>query len=331
MIPGLLNKQQLGEAVDSFSNIKTGLVNNPDKQFCEIIRRYSADQITQINQAYYERHQQSISTFAQKMFKDDETKNLTLLVLAPRHDAWAKCIHIALEDMSENADLLVSALLMMEPMDVYKTKVAYKIRYNVPMDKDLKRYLKGKSFWEKLLLAWICRDEYSYVAQRFNVKKDAEKLYRATVGMGTDDSVYVDMFARTTPEEFRKIIAEYPNVVRQLRDAKHPENTPDQFLTAIDGEFSQKSLDNFCAKLAYHRLMDLDDALAFIFDNSFNEKTEYQEGAGGNLDKPMINFLLAVFRDRFEMTAQQKSKMSRKMGPFKGVYYDSVLGYFGLK
>jgi len=290
--------------VDAFSNIKTGLVNNPDKQLCEIIRQYTSEQIAQINQAYYETHKQSISSFATKMFKNDDCKTLTLLVLAPRHDAWAKCINIAFKDMAENSDLLVSTIIMMDPVDVYKTKVAYKIRFNTPLEKDLATVLdqqNSKGFWAKLLQAWIQRDEYGYVQARFNIKKDALNLYHATVGMGTDDQAYVDFFSKTTPEEFKKIVAEYPNTVKANTDPKKMGDAITEFYKAIDGEFSKQSLDNFAAKLAYLRLAQYEDALDFIFQNSFNEKTEYQEGQDGNIDKPMINFLLAAFRDQFQL------------------------------
>lgn len=72
--------------------------------------------------------------------------------------------------MANNSDLLVSALLMMGPQDVHKVKLCYKIRFNNSLEHDLREKVTENSFWEKLLLAWLKRDEPNYVAKRYNAK-----------------------------------------------------------------------------------------------------------------------------------------------------------------
>ncbi|CAL5990102.1 Annexin_11 [Hexamita inflata] len=107
--------------------------------------------------------------------------------------------------------------------------------------------------------------------------------------------------------------------------------TTKSFTDVIDSEFTKKSLDNFTAKLAFYKLSDTETALKFIFNNSFNEATEYQQGTGGNVDKPMMNFLIAVQRDKFVLDEKMNSLLKKKFLMKTGSYDDAVKGYFGMK
>ncbi|CAL6029671.1 Annexin_11 [Hexamita inflata] len=362
-----LTPEQLAVAVDSFGKLKTGVFStSPDKQIVEIVKQYNSEQIQQINKAYYEKHSNSISQFIAKMIKDNDCQDLTLLVLGPRHDSWAKLVNTALKDMSENSDLLVTSILMMDPEDVYRTKVAYKIRFNNPMEQDIMHQLKGNSFWERLVLAWLRRDAPGFVSARFNTKQEAKELLAATTGLGTNDAVYVKIMSQSTTAEFQKIAEEFQSLTtrgitectkREQAELEAKYNadykkknynqgtaeeklaldtymrtkTTKSFTDVIDSEFTKKSLDNFTAKLAFYKLSDTETALKFIFNNSFNEATEYQQGTGGNVDKPMMNFLIAVQRDKFVLDEKMNSLLKKKFLMKTGSYDDAVKGYFGMK
>lgn len=302
-----------------------------------MLKPYTPEQMQQVNKAYYKLTKKCAAERIVEVVKDKECEALQLLVMAPRHDAWGKCIYEALGDMANNSDLLVSALLMMGPLDVHKVKLCYKIRFNNSLEHDIREKVTENSFWEKLLLAWLKRDEPAYVGKRYNAKQEAKDLLLATLGIGTNEKVYVDILSKTIPEEFAQISNEFEIVsTRGIPEAKKSEmqemeamlqsmrqdpklkyqtavanlkeeerakldaymksKSSKKFMDVIDSEFSDKSLDNYAAKLACLSMLNYQEAISFIMDHSFNEAAEYQAAQKG-VDKPMMNYLISVFRD----------------------------------
>lgn len=77
-------------------------------------------------------------------------------------------------------------------------------------------------------------------------------------------------------------------------------------------------------------MLNYENALSFIFDHSFNEATEFQDGQKG-VDQPMVNFLICIFRDKIKLTDAQGERMKKKCGLMKSAYEDAALGYLPIK
>ena len=77
-------------------------------------------------------------------------------------------------------------------------------------------------------------------------------------------------------------------------------------------------------------MMSVQEAVSYIFDHSFNEKTEYQDAQKG-IDKPMMNYLTAIFRDQIVLSDKQIQRIKKEFGLIVSAYEDAILTFFDLK
>nr|AMP46317.1 annexin 14 [Spironucleus barkhanus] len=307
----ILDAATLQQIIESIEKMKSGHLN--DKKFIDLIKCYTGEQFNQINREFYIRQGQSISKFVSDLVKDEATEQLCLSILAPRYYVWAKSIHISFSDLINNSDLLITTILSMDAIDIFKVKQQYKLQFKQDLITDFDKYITGDTFWEHLLKAWLSRDIPGTVASRYSIEKDAKKLDLATKGSGTDIDVYIKIFTTSTHNEFTEIIAKYEKLVGI------------SFVQSLDDEFDVQSLDYYAARLVTERLKSPQELAEFIFSYCFTEK---------NGDKPMISFLISMFKDIVLLSKIKgaQAKIKQQINVMQaGVYQNAVLSFFGFK
>ncbi|KAH0575722.1 Annexin 11 [Spironucleus salmonicida] len=309
--PALLDTITLHNTLEQMQNLKSGSIS--DKKFIEIIKKLTEDQFNQINREFYLQNKTSISQFIIDIIKDQATEDLCLAVLAPKYYIWSKSIHISFLDLLNNSDLLITAILSLDIIDLFKVKQQYKLQFKTDLVEDFNSFIQGHSFWQQLLRQWITRDTPGVVSSRFSVEKDAKALDLATKGSGTDIEIYVNIFTTSTTTEFKDIILNYENLVGVT------------FKKSLEDEFLTDSLDYYAAMLVTERLRSPEALTEFIFSYCFTEK---------NGDKPMLNFLISMFKDKVDLSKIKgaQSKIKQQINPIQaGNYQNAVLSFFGFK
>ncbi|CAL5980639.1 Annexin_11 [Hexamita inflata] len=227
---GELNPTQLQEAVKQFSTLRSGMFGNMEKQFIEVARKYSPEQIEQINRSYYQTQKSTIWAFVQSGMRDQQLLDLFSKILAPRHDAWAQLINTY-------PDQIAPFILLMDENDCRRVKIAYKNRYQ----NEISSKLTQNTFAINLLKAWLNRD--TLVRPVMNFKKEAQKLDEATKSLGTDEQIFLDFFTKTSFNDFKEVIAEYQKLSNET------------LVERLKGEFKDENLKY--AQMCYFRMQDL--------------------------------------------------------------------------
>ncbi|CAL5988504.1 Annexin_1 [Hexamita inflata] len=160
--------------------------------------------------------------------------------------------------------------------------------------------------WARLLRGWICQLRYP----RGTPEQDADALYIAAKGAGTDENVFIRIFCSTTHEEFNLICAAYMQKYKKtLRET-------------VIKEFSGKSEKAFL--LAHDFLQSPINGCCYIIRDSIKGM--------GTRDRSLIN-VSVLFRDRYsqginEMYKQYGSLAKDIKGDTSGWYEKTLLQFW---
>lgn len=141
----------------------------------------------------------------------------------------AYCLHRAMKGAGTNDTCLIEILASRTNAELQQIKQIYQAEHRKSLEASVASETSG-DYKEFLLRLCNGRDESTAVIDN-NARQDAERLYRAGEGrLGTDEKVFIDIFARNSNAQLKAIADHYPNI--PINKKHHT------LFQAIESEFS---------------------------------------------------------------------------------------------
>jgi len=150
--------------------------------------------------------------------KDETSGNfekIAVILLLPRPDYDAKCLHDAMSGMGTNEDILIEILCTRTAEEIGEIIKSYDRMYDKALDKIVKDECTGNL--NKLFQAILkCQRPPDGPVDEQKAKKDAEILYNAgEKKWGTDDDKFIDVLSTRSYTQIATISHEYEKISKK--------------------------------------------------------------------------------------------------------------------
>ncbi|CAL6011756.1 Annexin_2 [Hexamita inflata] len=241
-----------------------------------VLTQCSMEDLQQVFRAYYVSFGQPISRLLKKE-TGGKFRDIVLGSFEGRYQYWARKIREAIKGISTDEKSLIELVLMGNADDWLSIREEYFKAYTRNVMDDISDDIAKNADWSKLLRGWIFQMRYF----RSQPERDAEELYSAVKGAGTDADTFVRILCSTTHEEFAQIVRIYQEKYnRSLRET-------------ITKEFTGKSEKAFL--LAHDYMLSPAKGCSYIINESFK--------GFGSCDKSLVDTTV-LFRDRYSAEVQ---------------------------
>ncbi|CAL5971432.1 Annexin_2 [Hexamita inflata] len=276
-----------------------------EQRILNVITQCTMEDLFQVNRAFYASYGKSIVRLLEKETSGSFEKLLTGS-FEGRYQYWARKIREAVEGCGTDERALIELVLMADPQDVQAIRTEYFRLYLKELVEDISDDISKNADWARLLRGWICQNRYP----RGTPEQDADALYTAAKGAGTDENVFIRIFCSSTHEEFNQICQIYAQKYKKtLRET-------------VIKEFTGKSEKAFL--LAHDYLQTPINGCAYVIRDAI-------KGAGTR-DRSIIN-ISVLFRDRYsqginQVYAQYGSLAKDIKGDTSGWYEKTLLQFW---
>ncbi|CAL5990960.1 Annexin_2 [Hexamita inflata] len=276
-----------------------------EQRILNVITQCTMEDLFQVNRTFYASYGKSLIRLLEKETSGHFEK-LLCGSFEGRYQYWARKIREAVEGCGTDERALIELVLMADAQDMVAIRAEYFRLYLKDVIEDISDDIAKNADWARLVRGWICQMRYP----RGTPEQDADALYIAAKGAGTDENVFIRIFCSSTHEEFNQICAIYAQKYKKtLRET-------------VIKEFTGKSEKAFL--LAHDYLQSPVNGCAYIIRDSI-------KGAGTR-DRSLIN-VSVLFRDRFsqginEMYKQYGSLAKDIKGDTSGWYEKTLLQFW---
>ncbi|CAL6113926.1 Annexin_1 [Hexamita inflata] len=252
-----------------------------EQSILNVISQCSMEDLQLVSRAYYV----SFGKPIYHLLKNEISGKFREIILGSfegRYQYWIRQIREAIKAADQKA--FIELVIMGNTYDWFQIKQQYFKTYDRNVVDDILKVLNNiakNADWVKLLSGWIFQMRYP----RCQPENDADELYKAAKGAGTDVNTFIRLFCSTTNEEFVQIARIYQEKYKiPLRQT-------------IIIEFSGKSEKVFL--LAHDYLISPTKGCCWIINNSIN----------CSRDKSLVD-ITVLFRDQYSSEILQVYKES---------------------
>ncbi|CAL5991017.1 Annexin_2 [Hexamita inflata] len=242
-----------------------------------VMTQCSMEDLQQVIRAYFVSFGQPISRLLKKE-TSGKFRDIIMGSFEGRYQYWARKIREAIKGVGTDEKALIELVLMGNTDDWLSIREEYFKAYTRNVMDDISDDIAKNAEWAKLLRGWIFQMRYS----RSQPERDAEELYKAAKGAGTDADTFVRLLCSSTHEEFAQIARIYQEKYnKSLRQT-------------IIKEFSGKSEKAFL--LAHDYMLSPAKGCCCIINDSIK--------GFGSRDKSLVD-VTVLFRDRYSSEVPQ--------------------------
>ncbi|CAL5971380.1 Annexin_2 [Hexamita inflata] len=281
-----------------------GLGTN-EQRILDVIKKCTMEDLLIVNRTYFASYGKSLIRLLQKETSGNFEK-LLCGSFEGRYQYWARKIKEAVEGCGTDERPLIELVLMADTEDTETLCSEYfRITLKDILD-DISDDIAKNADWARLLRAWICQMRYP----RGTPQQDADELFAAAKGNGTDENVFIRILCSSTHQEFNQICAAYQEKYKKtLRET-------------IIKEFAGRSEKAYL--LAHDSLQSPVNGCCYIIRDSIK--------GIGTRDKSLVN-VSVLFRDRYyqginEMYKQYGSLAKDIKGDTSGWYEKTLLQFW---
>ncbi|CAL5991008.1 Annexin_2 [Hexamita inflata] len=254
-----------------------------EQRILNVVSQCTMEDLYKVNCAFYACYGKSLIRLLEKETSGNFEKLLTGN-FEGRYKYWARKLREAVEGCGTDERALIELVIMGDAEDWVAIRAEYFKLYTRNVIDDIQDDIAKNADWARLLRGWIFQMRYP----RGQPERDADELYIAAKGAGTDEDTFIRIFCTSTHEEFNQICQIYAQKYKKtLRET-------------VIKEFSGKSEKAFL--LAHDYLQSPVNGCCYIIRDSI-------KGAGTR-DRSLINATI-LFRDRY---AQGINQMYQQYG-----------------
>ncbi|CAL6107837.1 Annexin_2 [Hexamita inflata] len=277
-------------------------IGTNEQRILNVITKCTVEDLFQVNRTYYASYGMSLI----RLLENQTSGNFQKLICGSfegRYQYWARKIREAVKGRGTDERVLIELILMANAEDMAAISEEYFRMTQMDILDDISDDIARKADWAKLLRGWISQTRYARGTQQ----QDADALYTAAKGSGTDENVFIRILCSSTKEEFSQICDIYAN--------KHKKT----LRQTIAKEFFGKSEKAFL--LAHDSLLSSVNGCCYIIRDAIK--------GIGTRDRSLIN-VSVLFRDRHnqlihEVYTQYGSLAKDIKGDTSGWYKKTLL------
>ncbi|CAL5971473.1 Annexin_2 [Hexamita inflata] len=248
-----------------------------EQRILNVILQCSMEDLQQVSRAYYASYGKSITRLLEKE-TSGKFRDIVVGSFEGRYKYWARKIREAVKGAGTDEKALIELVIMGDADDWLQITEEYFNAFTRNVVEDISDDIAKKADWARLLRGWIFQMRYP----RGQPERDAEELYKAAKGAGTDEDTFIRLFCTSTREEFAQIARIYQEKYnKSLRQT-------------IIKEFSGKSEKAFL--LAHDCLLSPARGCCWIINDSIKGL--------GTRDRSLVN-VTVLFRDKCSSEARQ--------------------------
>lgn len=215
--------QQLRDAMQGFGTDEASVAS--------ILGSHSNGQLQEISTEY-------TAMFGRKLIEDleGETKGyfeeLCVGLVRPRIEFVAHLVHDALSGAGTTEQIIVDIFGTIEPYSVASLREVYQQEFEKSMEDDITSDLSG--YFERFLVSIMSggRHDNDDGIDYDLAREDAQKLYDAAEGFGTDECAFMSVFMTRSWDQLRQTVASYKEIMEENGDEEKT------LFSTIDKEFS---------------------------------------------------------------------------------------------
>jgi len=201
-------------------------IGTNEKKIIDTLAPLDVEVIQKVRESFHEQYHKDLIKEIKSETSGNFERALVALLQSPiEYDAWL--LHDSMAGLGTNDAQLIEVLVTRHPDHLKKVRDAFQLAYEKSLDEWIAGDTSGDYCHYLLALASATRESNSQPVSAEKAKEDAQKLFRAGEGtMGTDEKVFVNIFAKKSWKHIRKVSEEYAKL---FSHSLH---------TAIEKEFS---------------------------------------------------------------------------------------------
>ncbi|CAL5991007.1 Annexin_1 [Hexamita inflata] len=248
-----------------------------EQRILNVILQCTMEDLYQVNRAFYASYGKSITRLLEKETSGN-FENILTGCFEGRYQYWARKIREAVKGAGTDEKALIELVIMGDTQDWEVLKTEYFKQFARNIVDDIQDDIAKNADWARLLRGWIFQMRYP----RGQPERDADELYKAAKGAGTDEDTFIRLFCTTIPQEFAQICQIYAQKYKKtLRET-------------VIKEFSGKSEKAFL--LAHDFLLSPTKGCCWIIKDAIKGM--------GTRDRSLVN-VTVLFRDRYAQGISQ--------------------------
>nr|AMP46327.1 annexin 8 [Spironucleus vortens] len=242
-----------------------------EQALIDVISRNTLEDLQVVSRAFCACYGREIIPWIKGDVSGNFGKLMTQFYLA-RYTAWATYIHEAIAGLGTDNKVLIELVLTADENDLAAIKAEYFRLYKEQVFEEISDDISKRADWARLLRAWMSSLRFP----RNQIEQDADRLFQAGKGAGTDERMFMEILCTTTPQEYLQIMIRFQQ--------KYGKDLRKFYQSELSGKTEYAYL------LAHDHLIHPAKAVAFTLYNAMKGL--------GTRDRTLVKQTV-LFRDRY--------------------------------